>query len=158
MYKRELLPSMSMFGISLAITVLTYLTVDATKIGVLGDITVTPRTFPLLAGIIMLGASAAYLFFEVTGKSRRSIQGEAQAMDLKTILPVVIATIIYSVVLSRLGYVLSTVLITLFLAILFRAKLWQILIVSVLLPPLIYIVFKQIYVPLPSGIIGNLLG
>jgi len=155
-FRRELITGAFLVGISIIAFILIHYQVGTVRAGRPGYlIVVTPKSFPLFAASLMLIISSLNLLFLVRKQKKRLFTDEQyEKMNLKSSLPVFVALLFYVLVLEALGYVISTILLTLFMLYHFQAKKWFIVTIGVFLPPIVYFIFKLLYVPLPKGILG----
>jgi putative tricarboxylic transport membrane protein len=155
-FRREFITAVVLVVMSIIALILIQYQVGTVRAGRPGYlIVVTPRSFPMFASGLMLVISTLNLLLVMKNrKAKPNSEEPYEKMDLKSSLPVFIVLLSYGFVLEPLGYVLSTILLTIFMLYHFRARKWQVALLGVFLPPIVYYVFKLLYVPLPKGFIG----
>ena len=121
-------------------------------------INVTPRTFPYIMAYIMTAmglfnvviAARAYKKSLPVSPEKKEKEDNFQ---LKYVFIMFAIMFVYVLVLGRLGYIISTVMVVIAVSLFFKARLWQALLLGCLFSPVIYIVFTRVGVPLPRGIL-----
>lgn len=113
-----------------------------------------PGFFPFLDGIILIVLSAIFLFNAWTGRI-----GESPAFG-KLLGPVIVvlALILYVAALEKLGYVITTALLSAVVLKVLETKLKVLIVVSLLLPVASYVIFDRLLgVTLPPGLLSAFL-
>lgn len=154
--RREFTTAVILVVISIIMIVLIYDQVGKVSVGRPGFlIVVTPRSFPLFAAGLMLGISTInFVSILKKWKSTKESDDGFEKIDFKSSMPVFFALFFYVLLLELLGYIISTILLTVFLLYHFGARKWQVITIGLFLPPIIFYIFKMLYVPLPKGFLG----
>jgi amino acid transporter len=117
-------------------------------------INVNPQTFPyIMAGIMTaMGVFNIVAAVRKYGKSKKAEESKPE-FKLKTVLPLCVLMFFYVIVLPVLGYIISTMILCVLIALYFQAKWWHAILAGLILPVVIYFIFTRIGVPLPRGIL-----
>ena len=121
-------------------------------------INVDPRTFPYIMAWIMTSMGLFNLVLAVRSylKARmtNSLKDEkVNIFELKSVLIMFVIMFIYYLLLGRLGYIISTTMVCIAVAMFFKARWWQAILLGCVLSPVIYIIFTRVGVPLPRGLL-----
>ena len=117
-----------------------------------------PKAFPVILGIALIMAVVLLVFESfrkpVEGAQKEDEPGEEGSKHLLLIIAIVIVTIIYAVILERVGYLLDTVLLLIVIMAYFNKKKWlQNGLISICFTLATYLVFaKLLGVTLPKGL------
>ena len=121
-------------------------------------INVDPRTFPYIMAWIMTSMGLFNLVLSTKSyakaHSTNSLKEEkVNVSELKSILAMFGIMFVYYLLLGRLGYIISTTMVCIAVALFFKARWWQAVLLGCVLSPLVYIVFTRVGVPLPRGLL-----
>ena len=122
-------------------------------------INVNPRTFPTIMTIIMIGTGlfnvviSAKAYKKSLSASSGRKKEKASTFDLKNVFPLFIILLANIILLPYLGYIITTLISCVLVALYFKAHFWPAVLLGILLSPLIYFLFVKIGVPLPRGIL-----
>jgi len=122
-------------------------------------VVVGPRLVPQAFGIIgMLTSGALFIISYTARKSKKKIEGEGKEMtidksSLLMIFSAVSAIFLYGLLLQRIGYIISTIILFLFLSIRLGGEWKRSLIMSIIMSFLVYLLFTRVIgVNLPKGL------
>ena len=119
-------------------------------------INVSPRTFPYIMGIIMTAIGAFNVVIAAIAYKKAvpvSQEKKENTNELKSVFIMFVIMFVYILLLGRLGYIISTIMAVVAVGLFFKARLWQAILLGILLPPIIYLLFTRVGVPLPRGIL-----
>jgi len=144
-------------GIGLLVSIPFNTSARAPKAGYM--INVNPRTFPTILSVIMTGMGVFNLVISAKAykKSLSASSGEKEKLstfDLKNVFPLFIILLANIILLPYLGYIISTFIACVLVALYFKARIGPALLLGLLLTPAIYFLFVKIGVPLPRGILN----
>lgn len=155
MFRREFITAVVLMAISISILVLIQFQVNDVRVGRPGYlIVVTPKSFPMFSAGLMFIISSFNLIKVLKNSKITKENSEIEFIDLKAVLPVFCSLVLYAFSLEVLGYMISTIALTVFMLYYFRARPWQIFVIGLFFPPMVFYIFSYLYVPLPKGIFG----
>ena len=125
--------------------------VGAVKLQIGGPTDPQPGFFPFLDGIVLIVLSAIFLIQVWRGRI-----GESQAFGkLWAPVIVVVTMILYVAVIEKLGYIISTAILSAVVMKVLETKLWPLVIVSIVLPAASFVIFDRLLgITLPLGIMA----
>uniref|UniRef100_A0A7C1I711 DUF1468 domain-containing protein n=1 Tax=Fervidicoccus fontis TaxID=683846 RepID=A0A7C1I711_9CREN len=134
---------------------------ESLRINTLGIEWGGPRLFPLAISVLTLINTLLIVVLESRGFYRymrgTSLRGiiEFKWKEIATTVVLLILVVLYAVVIKSVGFVLATVIITLYSSLVFKAKLIDAVMVSLIISIGLTFLFKIVLrVPLPEGILG----
>ena len=115
-----------------------------------------PGFFPRILIIMMLFISIYLIATSIIKKKKeKSVSVGFNVNKLKKPILIVCLTILYTITLNYLGFLLDTIIYLIITSILFGNKYLQSLLFSIIFTFLVYLIFKKMLrVPLPPGILG----
>lgn len=157
MARREFMITIGLFLISLFFLIMLPFQVVSTPISRKSDfITITPATFPTMMAVLLVILTGYYLFS--LWKRRKQIKveendkEEEDSTNIKTVLLAGIILFVYTALLDVLGYWMASILLCSGLSYVYKGRWYEVLIAGSILPTVFYLLFKLLYVPLPTGI------
>lgn len=134
---------------------------ESLKINTIGIEWGGPRLFPSLISLIILVISTTITvnegikFYKYINRPNSGFIARFNLKEIISVIGLLLFTLIYALVVKKIGFLITTSLITLYTSLIFKAKIIDAIMVSLILSFSLMLLFKLVLgVPLPEGVLG----